>query len=88
MSNYYGNSWYAGWGWFLWFGMIFLFFSSMGNWGYTYRAHRKVGDGTSRKNSLEILNERYARGEIKQEEYMRIKSDILADYSEAPKKIA
>ncbi len=44
------------------FEFIFLMFSSFGNWGYTYRAHRKY-DGTN-KDAIDILNERYARGEI------------------------
>ena len=38
----YWNDWSFGWGWVLWFGFIFLMFSSFGNWGYTYRAHKKV----------------------------------------------
>ena len=42
MPHTYWNDWYFGWGWFLWFGVIFLMFSSIGNWGYTYRAHREV----------------------------------------------
>ena len=29
------------WIWFLWMGIIFVMFSSFGNWGYTYRVHRK-----------------------------------------------
>jgi putative membrane protein len=78
MSHYYWNDWYAGWGWFLWFGIIFLLFSTMGNWGYTYRAHRKFDDGYPTKNAIDILNERLARGDIKQDEYVRIKSHILS----------
>jgi len=76
MSHYYWNDWYAGWGWFLWFGIIFLLFSSMGNWGYTYRAHRKFDDGYPTKNTMDLLNERYAKGDINREEYNRIKSEI------------
>ena len=74
---YYWNEWYSGWGWFLWFGIFFLFISSAGNWGYTYRAHRKYAIGLLGQDSLAILNNRYARGEMKHEEYLRIKAEIF-----------
>jgi putative membrane protein len=86
--NGYWNDWYAGWGWFLWFGIIFLMLSSMGNWGYTYRAHRKFEDGFPQKNALDILNERYAKGEIAREEYSRMKFEILNDDKGGPRKVA
>jgi putative membrane protein len=75
MTQTYWNDWYFSWGWFLWFGIIFLMFSSLGNWGYTYGAHRKYGllpQGRAR----DILNERYARGDITREEYGRLKAEI------------
>lgn len=51
MAHPYWNDWYFGWGWFLWFGILFLLFSSIGNWGYTYRAHRKYGQRQEKKQS-------------------------------------
>ena len=77
MANTYWNDWYSGWGWFLWFGFLILMFSSAGNWGYTYRLHRNYGSPNS-KDALDILNERYARGEISHEEYGRMKTAITA----------
>jgi putative membrane protein len=75
MQHYFWNDWYFGWGWFLWFGIIFLLFSSMGNWRYTYAAHRKYGL-PQQKEALDILNERYASGEITREQFAQMKSDI------------
>lgn len=86
MTHYYWNDWYAGWGWFLWFGVWFLLISSLGNWGYTYRAHRKYDDRPGK--ALEILHERYARGEINREEYNQMKSEISSEYKDDTRKSA
>ena len=75
MNHGYWNDWYFSWGWFLWFGLIFLLFSSLGNWGYTYRAHQRTFASPQNK-ALDILNERYARGEVTREDYARMKLDL------------
>ena len=77
MGPYYWSNWYTGWGWVLWFGFMFLMVSSFGNWGYTYRAHRRLSTQDTAKDALAILNERYARGEIKHDEYTKIKANIV-----------
>ena len=82
MPHYYWNDWYLGWGWFLWYGVFLLFFLSVGNWGYTYRAHRRFEDGYPQKNAMDFLNERYARGDINHEEYLKMKSHILPEGKE------
>ncbi len=75
MQHAYWNDWYVGWGWFLWLGILFLVFSSIRNWGYTYRAHQKYGK-LPQKDALDILDARYAKGELSREEYGRMKTEI------------
>jgi len=75
MNHFAASNWYFGWSWLLWLGFIFLMFSSFGNWGYTYRAHRKYNERPS-KPALDILDERYARGDITREQYGVLKLDI------------
>ena len=77
MIHNYWNDWYFGWGWVLSFGVVLLMFSSFGNWGYTYRAHRKF-DVQPHKEAFDILNARYARGEVTREQYGQLKADISA----------
>jgi putative membrane protein len=88
MSNYYWNDWYSGWGWFLWFGVFFLFFSGIGNWGYSYQAHRKYQDLFPKKGAIDILDERYARGEIKHEDYLTMRATIFRENESSSKKVA
>ena len=78
MGNHYWNDWYFACGWILWFGFIMLIFSGIGNWGYTYRAHRRYALQPG-KEAIDILNERYARGEITRPEYSQLKLDISTD---------
>ena len=75
MHNNFWNDYFT-WGWILWMGFIFLIFSGFGNWGYTYKAHQRV-DGLPRNGAMDILNERYARGDIKRDEFNQLKADIL-----------
>ena len=70
------NGFFSGWGFFFWVAIWFLMISSFGNWGYTYRAHRLYRGLSSEKTARDILNERYARGELNREEFLRMKSEI------------
>ena len=76
IAYYDWNGWGTSWGWFLWLGVFFAVFSSIGNWGYTYRAHRRFRYRGTNKDATDFLNERYARGEISQSEFSTIKNEI------------
>jgi putative membrane protein len=81
-SNYYG---FAG---LFWFAIFFLLISNFGSWGYSYRAHRRFSDLTSKKGAIDILNERYARGEITQIEFRQMKSEINESERPISQKVA
>jgi uncharacterized membrane protein len=82
------NDMYLGWSWVLWFGVIFLFASNIGNWGYTYQAHQKYSDLFPKSKAFDILDERFARGEITSEEHTRMKSKIVGENELVGKKSA
>jgi putative membrane protein len=71
--------WGAGWG-FWWIFPLFMVFMMVmcvlivmrGPWGHS---HRPGADATT--SALQILNERFAKGEIKKEEYEEKKAAIL-----------
>ncbi len=75
MESAYWNDWYSAWGWFFWLGLLFLLLASVGNWGYTYRAHRRFGS-LPRNGASDVLDIRYAKGEITRDEYARQSSQI------------
>ncbi len=74
MQHYFWND-YFGWGWLLWFGILILFFSSFGNWRYTYAAHRRYGL-LPQKQAIDVINEQHTKGEITREQVGQMKLDI------------
>jgi len=75
MEPMYWNDLYANWGWFLWIGIGFLLISSYGNWRYSHLAHQKY-DNQPLRSPMQILNERYAKGDIERQEYLKMKEEI------------
>lgn len=73
-----GDNWHFGWGmgfgWLLmllFWGLVILGIAALMKWLWPSN-----GGGAKPKTALEILNERYAHGEIDREEYERIKRDL------------
>jgi putative membrane protein len=64
------------WPWLFWAGWMILLFSGVGNWGYTYRAHRRFNGFSSSKDALDVLSERFAKGEIKSDDFHKMKLEI------------
>jgi len=78
--------WSGGWGFwwifplFMFLMMIgcvaFFFFGHRSGGGHMHRGDRSWGDPTS--SALQILNERFAKGEIQKQEYQEKKTAILS----------
>jgi uncharacterized membrane protein len=77
MMQHYWNDGFVGLGWVLWLGFVVLIFSGIGNWGYSYSAHRKYD--LPRNGARSILDERYARADITREQYLQLRSDISSE---------
>jgi len=78
-----GHGWMGGGGIFmlLFWGLVILAAVALIRWLWTSGKEQgvdrgKVTDSASGKTALEILNERYARGEIEREEYQRKRQDL------------
>ncbi len=71
MMYYYGHMGYFGWIWMVvfWGAVIWLIL-----W-LVNRSNSKISD--EKETPMEILKERYARGEITKKEYEQMKKDIL-----------
>jgi len=71
--GHYG--WGDGWGM---FPFVMPFFTILLVVVVLYLLFGRRGDGQGQESALDILKKRYARGEISQEEFERIKKDLLS----------
>ena len=73
MHDGYGGFW--GMGWFWWILILIIFIAVI---FFIYQANRPKPprDYQTRQSAMEILEERYARGEISKEEYREKKKDL------------
>lgn len=73
MGGYGGHSWGMGWWWVI--GLIFLVFII---WIVVKALNQgKIPEKGSRNPALDILKERYARGEIDKQEFEERKKDLM-----------
>ena len=73
---------FMGWmpfvGIFFWLFILFLIVAAVRGWGGHPMGSGMMGHGTERRSpGLDVLEERYARGEINRDEYLQKKKDIL-----------
>lgn len=54
-----------------------LIFSSVGTWGYSYQSNRRYRDFDPGRDAFDMLAERYAKGDIQRDEYLRMHNEIL-----------
>lgn len=79
---YHDGMYFGPWGWLMMAFMMLFWIVVVGGivWLVVYLTRRSGrGQGTSAPDSaLDILNQRYARGEISKDEYEQMKRDITA----------
>lgn len=86
MGYGYGSHWgMMGWGdgGFWPFGMVIWLFIIIAliafiSWAFGSRSYRRRCEGDTSSTALDLLEQRYTRGEIGRDEYLQKKNDILS----------
>lgn len=73
------SSWLAIWGWgfVLYFGLILLMFSNIGNWVYTYQAHKRHLDHSQNRSAFDLLDENFAKGKLTYDDYISMREELV-----------
>ncbi len=81
----YGMGWGMGWGWH-WFGMLVFWLipllvvialaAAAVKYLFSGDARANTGSRDDRNRALEVLEERYVRGEVDREEYLQKRDDL------------
>lgn len=77
--GYYGNGW-GSMGWGMLFGGVFwiaLIVLVIAGIAWFFRSPRDIAERDRRSSGLDVLDQRYASGELDREEYLQRKRDIL-----------
>jgi putative membrane protein len=77
MGDWGGWGWGPGFGWIfmiLFWALIILGIIALAKW--LFSAGGSIGSGGSGKTPLDIIKERYARGEINREQYEQMRRDL------------
>ena len=73
----WGNGGFWPFGMVIWL-IIILAIIAFISWAVSTRSSRTRYEGASSTSAIDLLEQRYARGEIGREEYLQKKSDILS----------
>jgi putative membrane protein len=80
----YGFGWMPFMGMIFWLFILFLIVAAVMAFMRPGSFHDRADNAPRRSSGLEILEDRYARGEINREEYLQKKQDILGRGSAQP----
>lgn len=79
MMGFYHNIWLGGWSWFgvlIWFIFLVIVIAALVKWIFCCSVDNK-NHNSDKPTPLDLLKERYARGEITEKEFKEKKKDLM-----------